>query len=153
MIALGLLLSLAGCTPGPESAPEPLPAVSASSVPRQVTVFAIKAIPGGSTVDPQLSPVRAQLRKILPDHGFELILSRSERLEPGQALDCDLGAGRVAETIYEGDEAGRVSLRCSFKDGDSPPFSTRVDAPENQLFFYERTLRDGSRVLIGVGAR
>ncbi|WP_337175457.1 hypothetical protein [Paludisphaera sp.] len=118
-----------------------------------VTVFAIRATPGGSGIDPRLAPVRGQLRSIAPDDGLELIATRSEPLRPGETLTCDLGDGRSADTTFEGEDAGRVLLRCTFKDGDAPPFSTRVDAPENQLFFYERPLGDGSRALIGVGAR
>ncbi|AMV35965.1 hypothetical protein [Planctomyces sp. SH-PL62] len=157
VVLLWLLVS--GCSPrssSPEPAPEPAPtgvAVSSVEAARQVTVFAIKAEPGESAIDPRLTSVRVQLRKVLPDHGFELIVSRSERLSPGETLACDLGGGRVAETTLESDDAGRVTLRCSFQEGDAPPFVTVVDAPENQLFFYERSLRDGSRVLIGVGAR
>ncbi|WP_206107741.1 hypothetical protein [Paludisphaera rhizosphaerae] len=121
----------------------------------QVTVFAIKATPNASAIDPRLSEVRDQLRKVLPNHGFELIATRSERLQPGETLPCDLGEDRVAETTYESAEAGRISFLCSFREGpsDAPAYTTHVDAPENQLFFYERSLRDGSRVLIGVGAR
>jgi hypothetical protein len=118
-----------------------------------VTVFAIEAEPGSSAIDPRLTSVRVQLRKILPDHGFRLIESRSERLAPGATLACDLGGGRVAETTLESDAEGRITFRCTFQEGDAPPFQTVVDAPENQLFFYERSLRDGTRILIGVGAR
>ncbi|MDG3007406.1 hypothetical protein [Paludisphaera mucosa] len=156
MLAAILVLA-SGCSqrppsPGADPVPPPIVAVSPEDA-RQVTVFAIKAVPGSSTIDPRLSTVRTQLRKILPDHGFELIVSLSERLNPGATLTCDLGGGRLADTTFEKDESGRVTLRCTFKDGDAPPFSTLVDAPENQLFFYERALRDGTRVLIGVGAR
>jgi hypothetical protein len=143
------VILLAGCTNHPEPTPppvEPGPSVT-------VTVFAIRARPGVSGVDPRLAPVRGQLRSIAPDDGLELIATLSEPLKPGETLSCDLGDGRVADTTFEKEEAGRVILRCEFKDGDSPPFSTRVDAPENQLFFYERPLADGSRALIGVGAR
>ena len=155
---LGALLLLgAGCEP--EALPTPpvtakveaeAPATGSA---RQVTVFAIKATPGAEAIDPRLSAVRDQLRQVLPGHGFELIVSRSERLRPGETLACDLGGDRVAETTLEGDGSGRVAFRCTFREGDAPPFSTVVDAPENQLFFYERSLRDGGRVLIGVGAR
>ncbi len=117
-----------------------------------VTVFAIRATPGAG-FDPRLAPVRGQLRSIAPDDRLELIATASEPLRPGETLTCELGDDRIAETTFEKDEDGRILLRCVFKDGDAPPFSTRVDAPENQLFFYERPLGDGARALIGVGAR
>jgi hypothetical protein len=141
---------LAGCSPRPE--PVPSSAVEPGR-PVTVTVFAIRAVPGTSAIDPRLAPVRGQLRTIAPDDSLTLIATRSEPLKPGETLSCDLGDGRSAATTFEKEEAGRIVLLCTFKDGDSLPFSTRVDAPENQLFFYERPLGDGSRALIGVGAR
>lgn len=150
---LGLLLvPLVGCGGRPEPESEPAPPVEPGR-PVTVTVFAIRATPGATGIDPRLAPVRVQLRSIAPDDGLELIATRSEPLKPGETLSCDLGDGRSADTTFEKEEAGRILLRCAFKDGDSPPFSTLVDAPENQLFFYERPLGDGARALIGVGAR
>jgi len=150
------LLFAAGCERRPEASPSPPSSpVVAKGPAMQVTVFAIKAVPGTSAIDPNLNEVRERLRKVLPNHGFELIATRSERLQPGETLTCDLGEGHVAETTYESADAGRVSFLCSFREDRSNDASdsTHVDAPENQLFFYERSLRDGSRVLIGVGAR
>lgn len=151
------------------AAPPPVPAAASPASPsssaatagpgaaRQVTVFAIRAIPGESQIDPRLSSVRVQLRKVLPDHGFELLEVQTGRLEPGDPpLTCDLGRGWRAETTLVAplaDDFGRVRLKCELIDGGQTRFSTRVDAPENQLFFYERALSDGMRVLIGVGAR
>ncbi|APW61449.1 hypothetical protein [Paludisphaera borealis] len=137
----------------PVEPPSPAPPLGAA---RQVTVFAIRAVPGESAIDPRLSSVKAQLRKVLPDHGFELLEVQTGRLDPGEFLKCDLGRGWLAKTTLEppsADDFGRVRLRCELIDGDKPRFSTLVDAPENQLFFYERALRDGMHVLIGVGAR
>jgi hypothetical protein len=137
--------------------PAPVPIVDdETTAPRQVTVFAIQAKPGASKIDPRLSSVKAQLRKILPDHGFELLEVQSGPLAPGESLACDLGQGWRAETTLlppSPDEFGRVRLRCKLIEGAEPRFSTEVDAPENQLFFYERELHKGMRVLIGVGAR
>ena len=71
-------------------------------------------------------------------------------------LLCRLGRGWRARTtlgIPSPDDFGRVRLRCELLEADETRFSTDVDAPENQLFFYERDLGEGGRVLIGVGAR
>ena len=50
------------------------------------------------------------------------------------------------------DEAGKVHLRCILTKDGTPEFATLVKTPINQLFFYERSLADGTRVMIGVGA-
>jgi hypothetical protein len=125
-------------------------------IPRQVTVFAILATPDTATVDPRLTDdVKTQLRKILPGHGFKLLDVQSKRIEVDQAVKCDLGKGYTAETVLvrSPDENGKVQLRCSLALKKAPQFSILVKTPVNQLFFYERSLQDGSRVLIGVGAR
>lgn len=160
-VALAALILARGARSTPPANPGPAPqAPITSAAPdsldaRQVTVFAIRATPTPGEVDPRLSSVRVQLRKMLPDHGFQLIEARSQRLAPGETLTCDLGDGREARTtlVSHADDEDRVQFRCRLLDGDAPPFSTLVDAPENQLFFYERSLRDGTLVLIGVGAR
>lgn len=141
----------------PIAAPAPEPKLEEADwgALRQVTVFAIRATDDAGSVDPRLSSVRVQLRKMLPDHGFQLIEARSQRLGPGETLTCDLGEGREAQTtlIAHAEDADRVQFQCRLVDGDAPVYSTVVDAPENQLFFYERSLSDGTLVLIGVGAR
>jgi hypothetical protein len=122
---------------------------------RQVTVLAILATPGTKEVDPRLASVRTQLRKVLPDHGFRLLEVENKRLRSGQSITCDLGRGYKALTTLENpsDAGGKVQIRCDFSKGDGVEFSKRIKSPANQLFFYERTLDDGKRVLIGVGAR
>jgi hypothetical protein len=123
---------------------------------RQVTVFAILATRNARTVDPRLSSnVKAQLRKILPDHGFKLLDVQSKSVDVNQTVTCDLGGGYTAETVLVKslDENGKVQLRCNVALDTVPQFTTLVKTPVNQLFFYERALKKGSRVLIGVGAR
>jgi hypothetical protein len=123
---------------------------------RQVTVFAVQATRNAPTADPRLNNnVKAQLRKILPDHGFKLLDVQSKHIEVNQALTCDLGGGYTAETILVKslDENGKVQVRCSVALDKVPQFTTLVKTPVNQLFFYERSLKNGTRVLIGVGAR
>jgi len=122
---------------------------------RQVTVFAILATPGPRTIDPRLGSIKRQLRKVLPDHGFKLITVESKRIETGQSITCELGSGYKARTmlVQSLDENGKVRLRCTLARNDKDEFSTLVKTPANQLFFYERSLKDGTRVVIGVGAR
>jgi hypothetical protein len=129
---------------------------TAAETARQVTAFAILAIPNSATIDPRLTAnVKAQLHKILPDHGFKLLDVQSKRIEVDQAVTCNLGKGYTAETtlVRPLDENGKVHLRCKIALEKATQFSTLVKTPANQLFFYERSLKDGSRVLIGVGAR
>lgn len=122
---------------------------------RQVTVFAILATPDSNTVDPRLASVKLQLRKVLPNHGFKLIDVQSKRVVQDQAVTCELGKGYKAETVLVRslDENGKVQLRCELSLNHKRQSSTLVKTPVNQLFFYERSLEDGSRVLIGIGAR
>lgn len=122
---------------------------------RQVTLFAIRAIPGSKELDPRLETVQGQLRKALPGFGFRLLDGQSKRIETSQSVTCNLGNGYTAEAILVGpfDENGKVQLRCSVSQKGTREFSALFKTPANQLFFYERLLGDGTRVLIGVGAR
>jgi hypothetical protein len=128
---------------------------SADATARQITEFAIQATPGPSTVDPRLGSIRAQLRKVLPGHGFKLLDVESKRIEVRQSVTCELGNGYKAETVLVRpiDDAGKVHLRCTLSRNGTAEFSTLVKTPVNQLFFYERSLADGTKVMIGVGAR
>ena len=128
---------------------------SADETARQVTIFAILATNDPATIDPRLAPVTSQLRKVLPRHGFKLLGVESKRLAATQSVTCDLGHGYKAETVLIRplDENDKVHLRCNLSRQGTKEFSTLVKTPINQLFFYERSLKDGTRVLIGVGAR
>jgi hypothetical protein len=138
-----------------QDAPKPDLKSSADETARQVTAFAILATPGPAKVDPRLGSIKAQLRKVLPGHGFTLLDVQSKRIEVRQSVTCDLGHGYKAETVLVQpiDSAGKVHLRCTLLRDSSPEFSTLVKTPTNQLFFYERSLVDGTKVMIGVGAR
>jgi hypothetical protein len=122
---------------------------------RQVTTFAILATPASSTIDPRLEKIQSQLRKVLPDHGFRLLEVQSKRIEPKQSVTCRLGNGYKAETllVHSLDENGKVQLRCTLEHKGKAEFSTLVKTAVNQLVFYERSLKDGTRVVVGVGAR
>jgi len=128
---------------------------SADETARQVTVFAILATADPAAIDPRLAAVDSQLRKVLPGHGFKLLVVESKRIEATQSVTCDLGNGYKAETVLVRplDENGKVQLRCNLSQQGIKEFSTLVKTPINQLFFYQRSLKDGTRALIGVGAR
>ena len=121
----------------------------------QVTLFGIMATPGSTAIDPKLAPVSGQLRRLLPDHGFRLLDVRNKRLQPGQSVACKLGDGFVAETslVKALDGNGKIQLRCELRWNEQQQFATLVTTPPNQLFFCEKRLNNGSRILIGVGAR
>jgi hypothetical protein len=143
---------------------------------RQVTVFAILAtpedirLPGvigsvGATglatteskgVDSKLTPIQAQLNRLLPHHSFRLLDAQSVQIVAGEAVECKLGHGYTAETtlVRPFDEDGKVELRCELSLDRELQYSATVRTPINQLFFCERPcLTDGSKLLIGVGAR
>ncbi len=131
------------------------PAPSVAPPWRQVTSFAILAVPDSSELDPRLDAVEKQLHKVLPGFGFRLIDEKTRRIKTGESIACDLGDGYKAEAVLLKplDENGKVQLRCNLTLKGKKEFSTLVRSPLNQLFFYERTLKQGTRVLIGVGAR
>lgn len=149
---LGLTLDQPAQAP---AAPQHQLKSSADESARQVTVFAILATPGATKVDSRLGSIRAELRKILPGHGFQLLAVESKRIETRQSITCELVHGYKAETtlVRPIDETGKVHLRCVLSKEGKPEFSTLVKTPVNQLFFYERSLGDGTKVMIGVGAR
>jgi len=122
---------------------------------RQVTLFAVIAVPGSSAIDPKLAGIEPQLRQLLPGHGFKLLDVRSKRLHTGESVRCDLGSGWTAATVLEHplDPNGKVELRCRLLQNDVVQFDTRVATPPNQLFFCDRMIDNGKRLLIGVGAR
>jgi hypothetical protein len=171
---VGLLLGSSGLRVSRaegEVAPDP-----DSEIGRQVTVFAILATPedltipgvigpvgsaglaslGSKAVDSKLAPIQTQLNRLLPYHGFRLLDARSVQITAGEAVECELGHGYTAETtlVRPFDENGKVELRCELSLDRELQFSATIRTPVNQLFFCERPfLTDGSRLLIGVGAR
>jgi hypothetical protein len=123
---------------------------------RQVTVFAVIAKPGEKGADSKLATIKPQLERLLPNHGFKILDVQSKRLIAGETLECNLAnGGYTARTslVRPDDENGKVELRCELWLGKVRQFSTQVKTPPNQLFFCERSLSDGSRLLIGIGAR
>jgi hypothetical protein len=122
---------------------------------RQVTVFGIIATPGSKTADTNLATIKTQLDKLLPKHGFKLLDARSKPIVAGESVGCDFRNGYTVVTslVQPVDENGKVQIRCELFQDQDRQFSTLVKTPPNQLFFCQRALRDGSELLIGVGAR
>jgi hypothetical protein len=146
--ALGLGLILAWLT---------LPTFARQSAPaRQVTLFGIHAVPGGNVVDPKLKKIEPQLRKLFPGHGFTLVKAESKRLTVGQTVTCTMAktgfvAGAQLANVLDGD--GNVQLKFALELDGQTEFATLVRTPPNQLFFCDKMLPDGSRLLIGLGGR
>jgi hypothetical protein len=122
---------------------------------RQVTVFGIVAVPNRTVMDPKLKAIAPQLRRLLPNHGFKLLDVQSKRLSAGQTVTCDLGGGSTTgiTLIRPIDDNGKVQLRCEILQNEVSQLATLVSTPANQLFFCDKTRPDGSRILIGIGAR
>jgi hypothetical protein len=121
---------------------------------RQVTIFGIVASNTDPTIDPKLNSIAAQLQRLRPEHGFWLRGVASRRLAPGGLLTCDVGDGLTAEArLMTGHEGGKLRLEFTLKRDGVNEFSTAVTTPPNQLFFIERPLPNGPRLLIGIGAR
>lgn len=128
---------------------------SMATVDRQVTVFGIVASTQRTTVDPKLDPIAAQLRKLRPGHGFRLRAVTSEQLMAGDVSKTDLGDGLEARvTLVEPETTtGKLRLEFVLRRQGKAEYRTTVTTPPNQLFFCEKPLPGGERLLIGVGAR
>ena len=144
---LGSFLALIAVLPLTAQEPDPLS--------RQVTLFGVIATPGGNEVDPKLVKVQTQLRKLLPGHSFRLLDVQGKRLNAGEKVACNLEDGftAAARLVEPLDENGKVQIRCFVLQKEAVVLETLVTTPPNQLFFCEKTLTNGSRLLIGVGAR
>ncbi len=122
---------------------------------REVTLTGIVAVPGSKAIDAQLMPIAAQLRKLLPGHGFMLLESRSARLATGNSFKCDFKNGYLAESelVDWGDPNGKVQIRFTLSFKGTAQLTTVVVTPPNQLSFCDKKLADGSRLLVAIGAR
>jgi hypothetical protein len=128
----------------------------ATDMPQQVTVVAIMAIPGSKAIDSKLASIKTQLDRLQPGHGFKLLNAQSKSLVSSDSVAVDLGNGYTAETwlVRPTDENGKVHFRCELSLNRTLQLSATVKVPLNQLFFVERPLLDdGSKLLLGVGAR
>ena len=123
---------------------------------RQVVVFGVLATPGGSEMDPKIAPVvQAQLRRLLPNHGFHLKKIKGDRVVAGGGVKCDLGDGFVATAKLANplDPNGKVQMRFELSLDAVSQFQTIVTTPPDQFNFFDKALPDGNRLLVGVGAR
>jgi hypothetical protein len=122
---------------------------------RQVTLFGVIASPFDPAVDPKLAKIAPQLRKVLPNHGFKLLAVQSKRLTAGQTVTCPLDDGFTAAATLNvpADENGKVQLRCAVLLNQAVQLESLVTTPPNQLFFCEKALPNGTRLLVGIGAR
>ncbi len=122
---------------------------------RQVTLFGVLATPGGTKNDPKLKDVLPQLRTLLPNHTFKLLKVESKRVASGGTVSCDLGDGFIAagQLIAALDPNGKVQLRFDLSVGGISQYQTVVTTPPNQIFYINRMLPNGERLVLGVGAR
>lgn len=137
-------------------APAPSPARGQGMVPgRQVTVFGVLATQGQGQDDPKLKEILPQLRAAMPGHSFKLLKVASKRVAAGEAVECDLGGGSAATTrlITPLDPNGKVQLQFQFSDAGLPVYQSVVSTPPNQVFYVNRVLGPGERLIIGIGAR
>jgi hypothetical protein len=122
---------------------------------RQVTLFAVIASKDNLRIDPKLSKISPQLRKLLPNHGFRLLSVKTKRLMAGQTLTVPLGEGLMAATTLNEavDANGKVKLKCEVLRAQDVLLESLVTTPANQLFFCDKMLPDSTRLLVGIGAR
>ncbi|HEY2159419.1 MAG TPA: hypothetical protein VGH33_27585 [Isosphaeraceae bacterium] len=137
------------------SGPMPTARAQVMASGRQVTVFGVLATPGQGQDDPKLKEILPQLRTALPGHSFKLLKVNSKRVVAGEAIACELGDGYIATTqlVDPLDTNGKVQLRFDFSYGGYPQYQTLVSTPPNQVFYINRPLGDGARLIMGIGAR
>lgn len=131
---------------------------AAQAIPgRQVTMFGIHATPGGGKIDAKLEKIGPQLRKLFPgqNYSFKLLATESKRLGVNETVVCKLGGGWVAGAtlVSPSDGDGNILLKFALELNEQTEFGTIVKTPPAQLFFCDKALPDGSKLLIGLGGR
>lgn len=120
-------------------------------------MFGILATPGTNLIDPKLKKIEPQLRKLFPgkNYDFKLLATESKRLAVGQSFVCNLGSGFVAGTqlLSTLDGEGNLQMRFALDLDEQTEFTTIVRTPPNQLFFCDKQLPSGAKLLIGLGGR
>ena len=112
---------------------------------RQVTLFAVIAVPGSNAIDPKLAGIELQLRKLLPGHGFKLLDVRSKRLHAGKRCGAIWGAAgpprptwssRSTRTARSSSAAAAAerdrSVRHARRDASEPALLLRPDDRQRQ---------------------
>ncbi len=123
---------------------------------RQMVLFGVEATPGSTQMDPKIAPVvQAQLRRLLPDHGFRMIKIKSDRVAANGTVKCDLGNGFVATSrlLKPLDSNGKIEMHFELMHQELSQFQTIVATPPDQFNFFDKNLPNGNRLLVGVGAR
>lgn len=133
----------------------PPPPQVPTAVSRQLTVFGLLATPDSSMLDPRLRPIEQQLRTLFPGQGFRLLGVETRRIGVNETHLCVLEGGFQAQTLLVNplDANGKVQLRFQLDRDGQIEFATLVNTPLNQLFFFDKQLRDGTRLVVGIGAR
>ncbi len=64
--------------------------------------------------DSNLTSIKTQLDKLLPNHGFRLLDAQSKRILAGESMTCKLTGDYTvrASLVQTVDENGKVQLRC-----------------------------------------
>lgn len=111
-------------------------------------------------MDPKLENASDQLKKLFPNHSFKLLKVKTRRLKMGDSIECALSDDLddeqfVAEAVLTEpiDSDGKVRLRVGLSLDGVAQIATDVVTPPNQLLFCDKKLPDGTRLIIGVGAR
>ncbi len=122
---------------------------------RQATLFGILVTPGSSEIDPNLARIEPQLRKLFPNFGFKLLDVQGRRLTRGDSLTSEFEGGYAVSTRLASplDDEGKLELRLTMSRGEATLLDSKINTPLNQLFFCEKTLDHGARLLVGIGAR
>ena len=136
--------------------PAPAVALWQGAPARQVVVFGVVATPGSAAMDAKIAPVvQAQLRRLLPNHGFRVVKIKSDRVTVNKAVKCELEDGLAATAHLSNplDPNGKVQMRFELTHNGVSQFQTIVATPPDQFNFFDKALPDGNRLLVGVGAR
>lgn len=138
------------------ASPTPAPAAWQGPPARQVVVFGVMAKPGSTEMDPKIAPVvQAQLRRLLPNHGFEIIKIKGDRVTANRTVKCELGpsSAATAKLLKPVDGNGKVQMHLELTIDGMSQFQTIINTPPDQFNFFDKALPNGNRLLVGVGAR
>lgn len=143
--------------PADESRAEPSLWRRSRPTSRQVTLLGVRAVPDSDKIDAKLDKpnIAPLLRMLRPGYGFEFVGHASQRLHSGETLRCTLGEKTIAraKVLDVLDDDGNVDFQFELEVDGQTQLSVPIRTPPNQVFFCEKKLASGERLLIGVGAR